>query len=176
MSKDRRSRDQKRKAKLAKKKQQSRQSTSLAYSGEKYRTDELVPIWVCIETAIYQIFVLTDEQLVDPVVASAVEKLILQLRAGTLPPLSEKRDLAYTPGQERDVLIDNIRHGLEFKFTDETQPSTEQLLGVLRSVLGTIKSKRMPEPSSQTYLRYIARFLTENLGVSVEKMPGSPRE
>ena len=90
MAKDRRSRDQKRKAKLAKKNSTSRQSVSLAYMGAKFKIDELIPTWMNAEIGIYESYVMTDRNLLDHTVVAALEKLIRQMRAAALPPLSDQ--------------------------------------------------------------------------------------
>ena len=91
MAKDKRSRDQKRKAKLterARKGPPAAQS-SLAYSGNKYKTNDLIPVIMRTETAVYEAYVLTDREITDHIVRAALEKLVLQMRAGPLPPLVE---------------------------------------------------------------------------------------
>lgn len=168
MPKDRRSRDQKRKAKLAKRNRKQRQTESLAYMGAKYKTEELVPIWIEMEIAIYETFVMTDRELLDQTVFSAVETLIKKLRAGTLPPLTDDAEIHYVVGHEEHLVIENIRRRWARHFEDESRPSKEKLIGVLRSVLGTIETTRSPGPRSQSYMRHIAGFLTKKLGVSVQ--------
>mgnify|MGYP007026205134 FL=1 len=80
MAKDRRTRDQKRKKKLNERKQKARQTASLAYTGEKFKKDELVPTWMHAEIGIYETYVMTDRQLVDQTVVAALENLIRQDR------------------------------------------------------------------------------------------------
>ena len=66
MSKKKRlSHDQKRKAKLAKEARKNPPRSVLAYTGNKYKTDALTPVFLATETPIYEIFVLTDGQLTD---------------------------------------------------------------------------------------------------------------
>ena len=170
MPKDRRSRDQKRKAKLAKRNRKARQSVSLAYLGEKYKTDELVPIWMQTETGIYETFVMTDRKLLDQTVVTSLEKLIMRLRAGTLPPFTDDNEIQYEVGQEEDLVIENIRRRWELYFEDEWRPPKDKLIGVLRTILGSIEKVRSPGPRSQSYMRHIAGFLTKKLGVSVKRV------
>ena len=170
MAKDRRSRDQKRRDKLAKRNQKARQSMSLAYMGEKYKTDELVPIWMQTETGIYETFVMTDRKLLDRTVVTSLEKLIMRLRAGTLHPLTDDAEIHYEVGQEEDLVIENIRRRWELYFEDEWRPPKDKLIGVLRTILGSIETMRSPSPRSQSYMHHIAGFLTKKLGVSVKKV------
>jgi hypothetical protein len=169
MAKDRRSRDQKRKAKLAKKQQKARQSVSLAYLGEKYKTDELVPTWLATETAIYEAYVMLDRKLLDQTVVAAVEALIKPLRAGTLPPLEDDGTLHIREGQEQDLVMQNIRRHWALHFEKEWKPPRDKLIGVLRTILGSIEKVRAPGPRSQSYMRHIAGFLTKQIGIKVEQ-------
>ena len=104
MAKDRHSRDQKRKKKLEERKRKARQTESLAYLGEKYKADELIPTWMHTEIGIYETYVITDRQLVDQTVVAALESLIRQIRSGTLPPLSDTSTIHYEVGQEAGSL------------------------------------------------------------------------
>ncbi len=170
MAKDRRSRDQKRRDKLAKRNRKARQSMSLAYMGEKYKTDELVPIWMQTEIGIYETFVITDRKLLDQTVVASLEKLIMRLRAGTLPPLTDDAVIDYEVAQEEDLVIENIRRRWELYFEDEWRPPKDKLIGVLRTILGSVETMRSSSPRSQSYMHHIAGFLTKKLGVSVKKV------
>jgi len=170
VAKDRRSRDQKRKDKLAKRSRKARLSVSLAYMGEKYKTDELIPVWMQTETGIYETFVMTDRKLLDQTVVTALEMLVKQMRAETLPPLSDTAEIHYEVGQEEDLVIENIRRRWEVYFEDEGRLSKDKLIGVLRTILGSIEKVRSPGPRSQSYMRHIAGFLTKKLGVSVKRV------
>jgi len=168
MSKDRRRDRKRRKKKLADKRQQALRADSLVYMGSKYQTEELMPTWLHTETGIYETYVMTDRKLVDQTVFSAVETLIRQLRAGTLPQLSDADEIRYEVGREEDFLIENIRRSWAHRFTAESKPSKDKLIGVLRSVLGSIKKVKSPGSGSQSYLQHIAGFLTKRLGISVK--------
>jgi len=65
MAKKRLSRDQKRKAKLAQRARKDRAHESLAYTGNRYKGEDLVPLMHRTETAIYECFVLTGRALID---------------------------------------------------------------------------------------------------------------
>lgn len=169
MAKDRRSRDQKRKDKK-KKAGKLRRGDSLAYSGDKYKADDLAGLWMATETAIFEAFVLSDRKLLDRTVYEAVETLVKKLRANMLPPLSED-DLFFDEEHPAEFLIDNIRRHWEYHFDLEGHPHESDCIGVLRSILGTIELKKAREPQSQKYLKYIAEFLTKTAGVTVNLLP-----
>ncbi|MBC8871851.1 MAG: hypothetical protein H8E44_20675 [Planctomycetes bacterium] len=171
MSKDRR-RDRKRQKKLAQKlaekKRKADLAESLAYMGSKYQTEKLAPTWMHTEVGIYETYIMTDRKLLDETVFSSIETLIRKMRAGTLPPLPDTDETHYEVGGEEDLLIENIRRSWANRFTTESKPSKDKLIGVLRSILGSIKKVKSPSPRSQSYLQHIAGFLTKKLGVSVK--------
>ena len=168
MQRDQKKRDRKRKKKQEEKKQQARKAQSLAYLGNKYKADELVPTWMHTEIGIYETYIMTDRKLVDQTVASSLETLIRKMRAGTLPPLTDTDAIHYEVGQEEDLLIENIRRSWANHFATEWQPPKDELIGVLRSILGSIQKVKSPGPQSQSYMKHIAGFLTKKLGVSVK--------
>jgi hypothetical protein len=168
MSKDRRRDRKRRKKKLADKRRRAYRDDSLVYMGSKYQTEELMPTWLNTEMGIYEAYVITDRKLVDRTVISAVETLIRQLRAGTLPPLSDTDEPLYEVGREEDFLIENIRRNWAHRFTPESKPSQDKLIGVLRSILGSIRKVKSPGSGSQSYLQHITGFLTKRLGFSVK--------
>jgi hypothetical protein len=170
MAKDRRSRDQKRRDKLAKKARSARKAESLAYMGEKFKTDELIPTWMQTEIGIYEAYVMTDRKLLDQTVVNALETLIKQLRAGTSSPLSDSAQLHYEIGQEAELVVGMIHRRWAQHFETEWRPARDQRIGVLRTILGSIEKLRTPGPRSQSYLHHIAGFLTKKLGVSVKRV------
>lgn len=162
--------EKKRKKKLAEKKRKARHAESLAYMGEKYKKDKLIPAWMHTEIGIYQTYVMTDRRIFDQTVVSSLERLIRQMRAGALPPLPETAEIHYEVGQEEDLLIENIRRSWANHFATEWRPPRDDLIGVLRTILGSIEKVRAPGPRSQSYLRHIAGFLTKKLGISVKML------
>jgi hypothetical protein len=166
--KSRLSRDQKRKAKLAKKAKRSEPQTSLAYEGNKYKTDELVPVFLQTEIGIYVSDVITGHQLTDGDVEAALETLILAMRQGALPPLPA-RPPEEDEGDETDLIIWNIRRNWQEMFKTQQRPSADKLIGVLRTTLGSIDVWSSPNPESRGYLTYLKGFLKQ-AGVSVEEI------
>ena len=62
---------------------------SLAYMGDKFKTDDLIPTWMNTEVDIYESYVMTDRKLLDKTAVTALEMLIKQMRAGIPLPLSD---------------------------------------------------------------------------------------
>ncbi len=65
-------------------------------------------------------------------------------------------------------MIENIRRNWANHFADEWKPPRDKLVGILRTILGSIETMRSPGPHSQSYMRHIEGFLTKKLGVSVK--------
>lgn len=162
------SHDQRRKKKLAEERRKARRNQSSAYTGERYKTDELVPTWMHTEIGIYQAYVISDRKLRDQTVVDALERLIGIMRTGSLPPLPETTEIRYEVGREEDLVIENIRRSWTDHFATEWRPSLDDLIGVLRTILSSIQKVKIPGPQSQSYIHYIAGFLTKKLGVSVQ--------
>lgn len=139
---------------------------ALAYRGNKYRTDELAPTIFRTETGIYESFVITRRELTDHNVRSALETLILQIRQGTLSSPEEIGQ--YEPeGTAEDLVIWNIRRNWQDLFQTTPHPGRSNLVGLLRTILGSIECWGSIAPESRGYLRYIEGFL-KKVGVSVE--------
>jgi hypothetical protein len=165
---DRLSRDQKRKAKLKKRSERSHKHESLAYAGKKYKTDEFVPVFYRTERGIYESYVMCDRKLTDDEVEAAVERLVIRMREGPLPPLVLSDVVTITEGDEDDFVIENIRRNWRILEKEGALPRPDDLIGILRSILHSIAIWRSQSLHSQGYLHYIEGFM-KNLGVSVRK-------
>ena len=159
-----------RKKKLEAAKLRAHQAQSLVYTGEKYKKDKLIPTWMNTEIGIYQTYVMTDRKIIDQTVATALETLIRQMRAGELPPLPESTVIHYEQGQEVNLVIENIRRSWAAHYATAWRPPNDDLIGVLRTILGSMEKVQSPGPGSQGYLRHIAGFLTKQLGVTVKSI------
>lgn len=164
----RESRDQRRKKKLAEERRNARKSQSSAYMGERYKTDELIPAWLHTEIGVYRAYVMSGRKLLDQTVVDALEKLIGAMRAGPLPPLPDGNEIRYEVDQEEDLVIESVRRSWADHFATAWRPPTDDLIGVLRTILGSIRKVKAPGPLSQSYMHHIAGFLTKKLGVSVK--------
>jgi hypothetical protein len=166
---DRRSRDQKRKAKLKKRAQRTVGHESLAYQGNKYKTAEYVPLMLRTETAIYESYVLTDRALTDDEVEAALEGLITRMRAGSLPQLDNTREVTLTGEDTEDLVAWNVRRNWQDMAERQPLPGREDLIGVLRTILHSLEIWRSQSMHSQGYLRYLEGFL-KKAGVEVRQV------
>jgi hypothetical protein len=164
----------KRKKLLAERKRNSADSGSFAYTGSKYKKDELIPTIMHAEIGIYRAFLLSDRTITDQHVMSALDRLIRQLRANALPPRSEAA-IPYEVGREEDLLVDNIRRAWAAHYANAWRPERDDLIGCLRTILGSVETWKSPGPQSQGYLRYISGFLTKQVGVSIKTLETEPK-
>jgi len=148
-------------------KRQAQGSGSLAYHGRKYRTKELVPTHLETELAIHECDVLLDRELTDHDVREALESLVLQVRLGPLPEIDRKKPFSAGPDNNRDVLIWNIREHWDHFFRENPHPGRDKLVGILRSILGSVETWGNPSPASRGYLRFIEGFCAK-LGYRVQ--------
>jgi len=175
------SHDQKRKAKLKKRAERSRKHGALAYTGNKYRTDEYAPIFLASERGVMEAHLLLGRSLNDDDVEEAIESLVTQLR-GTLPPYPTEEEASELPDEPRDVIIASIRRNWLNLLEDGRGPSRDDLIGVLGTTLASIDVWRDPERGSMGYLRYLENFLASaGLSIRVEKRvrelpPESPED
>jgi hypothetical protein len=170
MAKKRLSRDQKRKAKLAKRAQKGPATNSLAYEGNKYKTEGLIPIFLETETGIYTAYRISEGRLADYHVRSALEKMIGLMRGPGLPPYEHSCEVSYVPGQEEDLVIWGVRHNWHHYFDEFPHPGVENLVGVLRTILSSIDTWGTPGRESRGYLTYLRGFLRQ-AGVDVDAGP-----
>lgn len=169
MSKKKRlSHDQKRKAKLAKRAAKAPRVVALAYHGDRYKRENLVPVFFQTELGIYQAYVMSSQTINDRTVSSALTRLVLQMQRGGLPPLADHEAGEVVGDDAEDLIIWNIRRNWNAYFQDNPHPGTDQLIGVLRTTLGSIEVWTTRGRDSHGYLRYLKGFLRQG-GVTVEE-------
>jgi hypothetical protein len=164
----------KRKKLLAERKRKGGDAESFAYTGNKYKKDELVPTIMHAEIGIYRAFLLSGQKLFDQHVTLALDRLIRQLRANALPPRPEAA-MPYEVGREADFVIDNVRRAWAAHYATAWRPERDDRIGCLRTILGSVETWKSPGPQSQGYLRYIAGFLSKQVGVSVQMLETEPK-
>lgn len=155
---------QKRKEKLRQRQRQLRSPTLLAYHGNKYRTETLTMPLMQTEMGILQADALSGRQLTDRDVQQRLVALIEMLRHGPLAPVDAEGPLHIDQGQEAELVIQLIRANWQRYFVDHSHPGHENLIGILRTILGSIETHR--SSSGRGYLDYLIRFM-RGLGVQV---------
>jgi hypothetical protein len=166
---DRLSRDQKRKAKLKKRSEKSRAHESLAYHGAKYRSAAFVPIIHRTEIGIYESYVLSDRTLTDDDVEEDLGRLIGQLRAKSLPsPKGPGGEQADDDGEDRLILW-SIRRNWQILADRGSLPGRDDLIGVLRTILSSLETRRSMNLNARGYLHFLEDFMKQT-GVKVERV------
>jgi hypothetical protein len=168
MAKKRLSRDQKRKAKLAERARNNAPLPSLAYTGNKYKTPALTPVVMNTERGILEAYVGTGRRLTDRNVKTALEKMVVQMRSGQLPPFEESSQVEYQAGREEDLVIWFIRRNWHDLFERFPNPGKDTLVGILRTLLSSVATWSTPSPESRGYLNFVEGFLRK-AGVRVQR-------
>jgi hypothetical protein len=169
MSKKRLSRDQKRKARLTeRRKKNPGPPPSLAYTGNKYKTDEYAPLFLSTETGILQADVISHHKLTDHHVSAALEAMVEAMRTGPLPDVDSAEGVSYEVGKETELISRLIRINWHRDFAHSLRPATGVLTGILRTLLNSINTFTTPSPTSRGYLSYITGFLRK-AGVEVHR-------
>jgi hypothetical protein len=164
---DHRSRDQKRKARLKKRAERSRKRESLAYHGSKYRNEKFIVPLFRAEVGIYEAYVMSERSITDETVEDALVELIHGLRDRSLPPVPEGN--TFTQGEDEDdsdLIIWNIRRNWQDLAEAQPLPRTDDLVGILRSILHSLEIWHAKGVLSRGYLNYLEGFLNKS-GVSV---------
>jgi hypothetical protein len=160
------SRDQKRKQKLAKRQARQAPSPSSAYQGNRYRSPEFVKPTFATEKAIYTAFVASGRKLTDAEVEEHLEALIAAMR---IKPAAE---LIY-PGNVADTdlpdgwVAEMILRQWEELLEAGGLPPRDDLIGILRSILGSLETWRSRSAGSRGYLHFLEGFVNK-LGFRVE--------
>ena len=153
--------EKKRKAEREKRKEKA---APLAYHGRKYQTEALMPLLFATEGAIYEAFVLSQRTLTDHDVREALEQLVLQVRKGQI-------DLERAPqrleGELRDIIKLNILMRWHDSLENSPHPGRDNLIGILRTVIGSVENHATISRSSREYLKFIEGFMRK-AGVHVE--------
>jgi len=165
--KDRRKLERKRKTERAR---HANRPVSLAYHGNKYKKDELVMPIFRAEVGIHETSMMTGRRLTDRQVRAALEKLILQMRGGSLPECPETLAAPNAQGDAVDLVIWNVRRNWADLYSNEPPPPRDDLIGVLRTILGSVELRGSADPASRRYLEFLAGFLPR-AGVTVQRIP-----
>ena len=169
-------------SKLTKKQEKKRQSrqrerankdpATLAYYGNKYRTPSLARSLMRIETAIFEAYVATDRQLTDHDVRQALVTLIEGLRHGALlAPDASRPDKVVADGPS-DLVVQFVRMRWETLAGGGSHPGRDSLIGIARTILASVETRKSVNHQSRNYLQFIEEFLGK-LGVEVVRVPAS---
>ena len=150
----------------------SKKKETLAYSGMKYKTEELVPFLFHTEHAIHEAFVISRRGFTDHDVRKALETMIGGIRQNRILAGEEtdvKAERGQNAGNADEFIVCNILFCWREFFETRFRPGRDQLVGVLRTILGSIDVWGSVNPKSQGYLEYIEDFLGQ-VGVGTREV------
>jgi hypothetical protein len=165
------SKRQEKKRKMRERERASTDPAALAYHGNKYRTEALVKPLMDTETAILEAYVLLDRQLTDHEVGRALVKLIEQLRRGAAVTIDARGELRLTDDRV-DTVVQMVHQEWARRVEGGTLPGRNNLIGILRTILASVETRKTVNPQSRSYLQFIERFLGK-LGVQVMRAPAA---
>jgi hypothetical protein len=162
MAKDRRSRDQKRKAKLTRRTDRQRGDGPQPYAGKKYQGQRWVPHVYQTELAVYEAVLRSGRGLTNVQVRAAFVELIEHLRRG-LSPLLPPDALAvpFAPGNEVHFLVWNIRRHWGLLFEEQGPVDPEDLIGILRTLLFSIEAQAWARGKDRGYVDFLYHFMQQ---------------
>ncbi len=170
MGKPSRRKLQKQRKREAKRDRRPRRPVVLAYHGDKYKTEELVSWVFRAEVGIHETSVMTGRRLTDHDVRAALEEFVVRIRDG-MPPLSaESSESGEVIQGQNNLVIWSIRRNWQLLLETQPGPGRDKLVGVLRTILGSVEVRESYSRTSRGYLDFIEGFLAK-AGVSVESVP-----
>ncbi len=168
--KSRLSRNQKRQQKLAKRDRRQSEDSSLAYTGNRYKTVELVKPLFETEMGIYEAFVVSGRELTDDDVEEELEELIGALRER---PAAELIFPKSDDGRPAGLVPAAILPHWEQMLGNRKLPARDDLIGILRTIFGSLETWRSRSASSRGYLNYLEGFMNK-MGVRVQLANDEP--
>ena len=160
MAKDRRSRDQKRKDKLAKDSKKKAIADVAPYEGSKYHADSWLSTVANTELGVYDAIVASHRTLSNRTVEAAFVELVRGLRDGLSPtPVDDEPKVLYTKETERESIVWNIRHHWSIMFERGDTVATEDLIGILRTLLYSIRAHAANTGPSMGYVHFLYNLM-----------------
>jgi hypothetical protein len=159
-ARDRRSHDQKRKAKLAKRAEKQESTGVTPYSGRTYQSSAWTPHVYATESAIYEGIVQSQRRLTNEQVGKALVQLVLGLRKGLSPiPTEGEPEVPFAEGNEVAFLVWNIRRHWGLLFQERGPVATDDLIGILRTLLNSIEAHAWNTGPRLGYVDFLWKFM-----------------
>lgn len=138
----------------------------LAYHGNKYRTEALVMPLMRTETAILEAYMVLDRNLTDHDVSQGLVRLIDRIRHGDI--VADDGPVCIEVDDPAQAVVELVRH--KWRGLAGSLPGRDSLVGIVRTILGSVENHKSPNRQSRNYLHFVERFLDE-LGVRVQAVP-----
>jgi hypothetical protein len=163
--KSRQSHAQKRKQKLAKRNRRQAPEATLPYTGNKYKSPHFVEPLFETEQGIFEAFVVSGRTMTDNAVEEELQGLIDELRQSPVAELiyRESAEDGEPTGWVAPMVLQHWRRLLESRGL----PARDDLIGILRTILGSLDVWRSKSASSRGYLNYLEGFMGK-MGVSMK--------
>jgi hypothetical protein len=175
--KSRLSRDQKRKQKLAKRNRRVPDLPALPYTGNRYKSPEFVEPLFQTEQGIYDIFMISGREITDDDVEEGLLELIDDLRAR--PAAELIFEAVPAEGESLDASVAALILNHWHRLLDAGRlPPRDDLIGILRTILGSVDVWRSKSMSSRGYLNYLEGFM-QKAGYRIivrDAEDGAPRQ
>jgi len=155
-----RARQRKRKAREVAKTRQ--RSEPAAYHGTKYFTPRLFGYRLAAEMGINEADNFLRGKLTDTEVSDAVKGLIMAIRQSRPPS-----DFCHT--REQQLVIWRIEKAWREGLRQGIKVGRDGLVGVLRSILGSIESHTSPVPGARSYLDWLEGLIAEVVEMAQEE-------
>jgi len=160
MGKSHLSHDQRRKLKLAQERRKRSPGDHTPFTGRKYQASKWVPHVFRTERGIYETIQLTRRRLTNEQVRAGLIWLIDHLHRGDAATLPENEsDFTYSPGHEVAFLVWNIRRHWGELFEEEGPVSSRDLIGILRTLLNSIKAHAWNTGPDKGYVAFLEEFM-----------------
>ena len=155
------SRDQKRKAKLAKRDNRARElEVFTSYSGHKYQSDHWTPVMFATERPIYDVIVESKRALTNAQVRRALDLLIDHLRRGGPPGIGDgEPTVPYSASNAAECVFDNIRRSWRRMFDEGRVVGATDLIGIARTLLYSIEAHGHNTGQARGYVAFLEGFL-----------------
>jgi hypothetical protein len=168
--KDKRSRDQKRKAKLTERAKKQHVTEVTPYEGRTYQADRWVP-WVFeTELAVHEAQVALGPRLTNEHVRRAFTDLVIRLRKGLAPTAGDDAtELRLAEGAEPEFVITMIRSHWRRAFEERGAVAAADLIGILRTLLNSMEAHAWNRGPAGGHLAFLREFMRKQ-GVNVRKV------
>jgi hypothetical protein len=154
------SHEQKRKAKLAKRREKAGPPEPTPYEGSKYRADSWAPYVSATEEAIYDVIVLSECRLTNDAVRQAFIALIHHLRskaAAALP--ADAPEVAFNPAEPVPHLIYKMRLAWRGIQENRGPVRNEDWVGILRTLLYSMQAQSWHLGASRGYVVFLKGYM-----------------
>lgn len=168
---------QEKKRQLRQRERDNKNPAKLAYHGNKYRTEALVKPLMQTETAILEAYIITGRRLTDFDVRQALVSLIAQLRrpmvaadtATSGEALPANAEPSANQKSDADIIVDLVQIRWCTMREAGEHPGRDNLIGIVRTILASVETRKSADAQSRNYLRFIEKFLGE-MGVDVVRV------